>query len=244
LRAFKVAPGGPIQRAMRRLLLPALVAAACAVACGWTQLVDYLWTDYEWSGNPQFQALVHGHIAAFLNTASVESPSFLLRAPFALSTLLWGGGSLAVYRMVAVPGLLAGAVLGVMLWSLRERAHPGARWSLIVVALAAGNPLTSRALSFGHPEEILGAALCIGAVLAAIAQRPWLAAVLLGLALGNKAWAVLAIGPVLVALEQRRWAVLAVACTIGALLTAPFLLFSHGVQAAGHTGSQFQPWQL
>lgn len=237
---------GRFNRPMRRLALPALVAAACAVACGWTQLVDYLWTDYEWSGHPQFEALVHGHFAAFLNGASVEAPSFLLRAPFALSTLLWGGGSLAVYRMVAVPGLLAGAVLGVVLWSLRERAHPDARWSLIVVALAAGNPLTLRALSFGHPEEILGAALCIGAVLAAIWQRPWLAAVLLGLALGNKAWAVLAIAPVFVALERRRWAVIALACGIAALFVAPFLVFGArgGVLGAGQTYSQFQPWQL
>jgi uncharacterized membrane protein len=72
------------------------------------------------------------------------------------------------------------------------------------VALVAGNPLMLQALSIGHPEELLGAALCVGAVLAALHKRPWLAAVLLGLAVGNKAWAVLAIGPVLLALDQRR----------------------------------------
>jgi hypothetical protein len=233
---------------VRRFALPGFIAAFCAAACGWTQLVDYQWTDYEWSGNPQFHALLEGHVGAFFDTASVEGPSMLLRAPFALATLLWGGGSLAVYRMVALPALLAGVVLAVALWSLRQRAFPAPRGGLIVVALAAGNPLALRALSFGHPEELLGAALCVGAVLAALHQRPWLAAVLLGLALGNKAWAVLAIGPVLVALEQRRWAVLAVACAIGAAFVAPFLVLgdaSRGaVLAAGHTQAQFQPWQL
>jgi len=233
---------------VRLLAIPAFVAVLCAAACGWTQLVDYQWTDYEWSGNPQFHALLHGHLGAFFDTASVEGPSLLLRAPFAFATLSWGGGSLAVYRMVALPALIAGAVLGVVLWSLRKRAYPQGRGGLIVVALAAGNPLTLRALNFGHPEELLGAALCVGAVLAAMRQRPWLAAVLLGLALGNKAWAVLAIGPVLVALEQRRWAVLTVACAIGAAFVAPFLVLGHAsrgaVLAAGHTQAQFQPWQL
>jgi hypothetical protein len=172
----------------------------------------------------------------------------LLRAPFALLPSLWGGGSLAIYRMVAVPGLLAGAILGVTLWVLRERTHPNARWSLLVVLLAAGNPMTLRALDLGHPEELLGAALCVGAVIAAVKQRPWLAAVLLGLALGNKAWAVLAIGPVLVALERRRWSAVALACLIGALFVAPFLLLGESsrgaITSAGGTSGVFQPWQL
>jgi hypothetical protein len=114
--------------------------------------------------------------------------------------------------------------------------------------LASANPLTLRALDVGHPEELLGAALCVGAVLAAVRQRPWLAAVLLGLALGNKAWAVLAIGPVLVALEGRRWTVFGVACAIAAAFVAPFLLLGHAsrgaVLAAGGTDAIFQPWQV
>jgi hypothetical protein len=103
-----------------------------------------------------------------------------------------------------------------------------------------------RALEIGHPEEMLGAALCVGAVLAALWQRPALAAVLLGLALANKAWAVLAIGPVLVALEHRRWTTLAIACGIAGLFVAPFLLggSSGGLLSAGDSSIQFQPWQI
>jgi hypothetical protein len=92
---------------------------------------------------------------------------------------------------------------------------------------------------------MVGAVLCVGAVLAALYQKPWLAAVLLGVALGNKAWAVLAIGPVLLALDRRRWSVLLVACGIGAALVAPFLLLAHSaVMSAGDTAAVFQPWQI
>jgi hypothetical protein len=155
---------------------------------------------------------------------------------------------MAIYRMVAVPGLLAGVVLAVVLWALRDRRYPKARWSLLVVALVVGNPLMLQALAIGHPEEMLGAALCVGAVLAALHRKPWLAAVLLGLAMGNKAWAVLAVGPVLLALDRRRLEVLVLASGIAAALVAPFLLLGHSsrgaVLSAGDTSGVFQPWQI
>ena len=201
----------------------------------------------SWPTPCPLDALVHGDLATFFHAAPIEGPSLLLHAPFALASWLWGGSSMAIYRMVAVPGLLAGVVLGVVLWALREERQPAARWSLLVVLLAAGNPLTLKALEVGHPEELLGAALCVGAVLAALWQRPWLAAVLLGLALANKAWAVLAIGPVLLALQGRRWTVFALACGIAAMFVAPFLLSgsSRGsVLSAGGTDAVFQPWQI
>jgi hypothetical protein len=231
----------------RPLVVPTLLAIAIAVAYGWAQLTSYLWTDYELANEAPLRSLVHGHLGAFFQTAPIEGPSLLLRAPFALMAWLWGGSDMAVYRMVAVPGLLAGVVLAVTLWELRRRRYPRARWGLLIVALVAGNPLLLPTLEIGHPEEMLGVVLCVGAVLAALHKRPWLAAVLLGLALGNKAWAVLAIGPVLLALDRRRWSVLALALGIAGLLVAPFLLAeaSRGaVVAAGGTDSVFQPWQV
>jgi hypothetical protein len=232
-----------------RLVVPTLFALALAVAYGWAELTaGYLWTDYELANEVPFRALVHGHLGTFFEMAPIEGPSLLLRAPFALGAWLWGGSDMAIYRMTSVPGLLAGVVLAVVLWSLRDRRYPHARWGLLVVVLVAGNPLMLHALEIGHPEEMLGAALCVGAVLAALWRRPWLAAVLLGLALGNKAWAVLAIGPVLLALDRRRWSVLLIACGIGAALVAPFLFLgdsSRGaVMSAGSTAGVFQPWQI
>ena len=152
-----------IQRLMhRRLLVPTVVAVIIAVAYGWAELVGYLWTDYELANAVPLGALVHGDLATFFHAAPIEGPSLLLHAPFALASWLWGGSSMAIYRMVAVPGLLAGVILGVVLWALREERQPAARWSLLVVLLASGNPLTLKALEVGHPEELLGAALCVG----------------------------------------------------------------------------------
>jgi hypothetical protein len=231
---------------MRRYLVPAAVGAALAVASGWAELVGFAWSDYETANVVPVRHLVHGDLGAFLRTAPIEGPSLLLRAPFALASWLWGGGDVAAYRMMAVPGLLAGVVLGLVLFALRGRTLPGARWGLLFVCLAAGNPVTLRALDIGHPEELLGAALCVGAVLAAMWQRPGAAAVLLGLALANKAWAVVAIGPVLLALESRRVLVLASAGALAAAFVAPFLLTGgrDAVLSASSTDTVFQPWQL
>jgi hypothetical protein len=69
-------------------------------------------------------------------------------------------------------------------------------------------------------------------------KRPWLAAILLRLALANKAWAVLAIGPVLLALDRRRWSVRALASGIAVIFVAPLLVgeASRGaVMSAGGT---------
>ena len=232
---------------VRRLLFPAALAAAGALALAANGLLGFAWTDYELSALGPVRALLGGHWSAFAAAAPPEGPSLLLRAPFALLAHALGGGDLAVYRALAVPCLLAGAGLGVVLWAGRVRAFPSARWPWLVVVLAAANPVTLRALDMGHPEELLGAALCTGAVLAALADRPWLAAVLLGLALADKAWAVLAVGPVLLALPRRRAAALGLAVALGALAVAPFLLAAGGSGAVGgatHTFGVFQPWQV
>lgn len=233
--------------ARRSLVLPTLLALLAAAASGWASLTGYAWTDYELANEGPFRAMAEGRWAEFFATAPVEGPSLLLRAPFALLPDLWGGGDLAIFRAVSVPGLLAGALLGVLLLALRRVAHPGAGWGVAVLLLAAAHPVTWAALEMGHPEEVVGGALCVAAVLAAVHGRTWLAAVLLGVALGNKAWAVLAIGPVLVALPGRRVAALALAGGIAAALVAPFVLLGEhpaGVTSAGNTYGVFQPWQL
>jgi hypothetical protein len=120
----------------------------------------------------------------------------------------------------------------------------------VVILLCAGNPLTLPALQLGHPEDLLGAVLCITGVLCAINDRPIWAAVLVGLAIPNKEWAVLAVGPVLVALHRTRVRALLVSGGVAGVLLAPLLLRAAGgfvAQASSvglHSGSIFQPWQL
>lgn len=234
---------------MPRRLLPLLLLGLVAAALtAWTAMSGgYLWTDYEHANVEPFRAIADGDWPAFFQTAPIEGPSLLMRAPFALLPSLWGGGDTAIFWTVAIPGVMAGAFLGVGLYELHRRAFPLARWGLVVLLLAAANPLSYRALEIGHPEEILGAVLCVAAVIAALRDRPWLAAVLLGLALANKAWAVLAIGPVLLALREHRWRTLLTAFAVGGLFVAPFLLNGAAREAltsAGSTDAVFQPWQV
>jgi hypothetical protein len=172
-----------------------------------------------------------------------------LRAPFVLSTRLWGGGELAIYRAAAVPCLIASALLAIYL-AARMRAlgrNVGAR--AIVVFLCVANPITLPALEIGHPEELLGAVLCVAAVLAAIGDRPIWAGLLLGLALANKEWAVLAVGPVLIGLPRNRVRALVISAVAAGVLLGPLLIA--GSQAvlsqakvASSTGGIFQPWQV
>ena len=117
----------------------------------------------------------------------------------------------------------------------------------MVLLLCAANPITWRAVEIGHPEELLGGALCVGAVLAGVARKPGLAGLLLGLALANKAWALLAIGPVLLALPAGRRKALLIAGALAILFTLPLLLAapaSATPQGASASGSIFQPWQV
>jgi hypothetical protein len=241
-----------MRRLVRENALCVLAAAGASVAMGWLGLNGFTWSDYEVEAQPALDALTHGHVLEFLRLAPAYGGSLVERAPFALLPGLWGGGQLAVYRMVAVPCLLAGAVLGVWLCARMRAAGRPVLWRAVALGICVANPLTLQALEQGHPEELMGACLCVGAVLLAGRGRPIWAGVLLGLAIANKEWALLAAGPVLLALpadtrasastgsllragESRRRQVticLASASAAAAIVLAPLLLASDGRFAA------------
>jgi hypothetical protein len=228
-----------------------VLAAACGIATmAWLGLSGWAWSDYEVEARPPLEALVHGHLTAFLRLSPVYGGSLVLRAPFALMTDLWGGGELAVYRMVALPCLLAAAALGVWLVAdMRRRGRPPLARG-VALALCVANPLTLNALEVGHPEELLGGALCVAAVLLAARGRALWAGLLLGAAIANKEWALLALIPVLLALPSRRLVCLLSAAAIaGAVLAPPALVHAGGFLAATRatatpSSSIFQPWQI
>jgi hypothetical protein len=251
-----------------RQLAGALLAAvgACAgfliVAMPSTTL-----TDYSIEAEPALQALRHGRLAEFGHLAPSYGGSLILRAPFAFLSDLWGGGGLALFRSMAVPCLAAVAFLAVMLWSRSRVSGAGRGAAVLVLLLCAANPLIQRALRTGHPEDLLGAALCVGAVLAGGARRPALAGALVGLAVANKPWAVLAAVPVALALGHgtgragesvARWRVIAtdprlraaaVAGVVGAAVLAPLALLGGGaIEEAGSvartSGAILKPWQV
>ena len=144
-----------------------MAGAGCATMA-WLGLYGFAWNDYDTEARPAFDALVHGHVHEFLRLAPAYGGTFVERAPFALVPGLWGGGPLAVYRMVALPCLLACAALAVWLIArMRAEARSHARSRADASRLCVANPLTLRALELGHPEELLGACLCVAAVLLA-----------------------------------------------------------------------------
>jgi hypothetical protein len=226
------------------------LAGAASAAMAWLGLYGYGWNDYDSEARAAVDALVHGNLRGFFELAPVYGGSLLERAPFALAPSLWGGGDLAIYRMLALPCLLAAAALGLWLVAHLRRREAGRLTLLVALGLCVANPLTLAALELGHPEELLGGVLCVAAVLlAARGQWQW-AALALGAAIANKQWAVLAIGPVLVALPGRRLACMALAGALAGALLAPFALlggssFSANLRgAATPTSTIFQPWQV
>ena len=228
----------------------ACAAAAALLTMAWLGLYGWAWTDWDTEARPAVDALVAGHVAQFLHLAPAYGGSLILRAPFVMLTKLWHGGELAIYRGSAAPCLLATGALGLWLCA-RMRARGLSPWArAIALLLCVANPLTLSALELGHPEELLGAVLCVAAVLCAMYDRPTWAGILLGLAIANKEWGVLAIGPVLVALPAARLRALAIAGGVAAAVLAPLIVVGSGgfsAQAAASgldTGAIFQPWQI
>lgn len=237
---------------MRRLLRDNACAGAFAAVgltvIAWLGLYGFAWSDYDIEVAPAYAALAGGHLKRFLALSPAYGGSLVLRAPFALLPGLWGGGELAIYRAVAVPCLLAAGAFGVWLVAQMRAGGQSRLARATALGLCVASPVTVRALEIGHPEEILGAVLCVSALLVARAGRAGWAGLLLGLALATKAWALLAVLPVLCALPARRWRMLVVAGVVTALVLAPISLVraGHYVSASGtaaQTGSIFQPWQ-
>lgn len=233
-------------RAARGIPLDTAVAVAALLVLAHFGLSGL--SDWGQEARPAVNELLAGHITHFFQLAPIYGGSLLLRAPFLLATKLWHGGALAIYRMSAVPCLLALGVLAVWLGA-RMRAAGASAWArVVVVALCAANPLALSALQYGHAEELLSAVLGVAAVLCALHDRPIWAAILLGLAIADKQWAVLAVGPVLVALPRRRVAALLITGGVAGLIMSPFLLAgSFGGQASNvslTTGTIFFPTQI
>src|SRR4051795_9171379 len=187
----------------------------------WLGLLDFYWSDYDNEAAPAFKALAEGHLQQFLALSPSYGGSLVLRAPFAAIPSLWGGGEMAVFRAGSLPCMAAMAGLGVWLVArMRESGQPLLSRAT-VLALCAAGPITVRALEIGHPEDVLGGVLCVAAVLAANGRRVTWAAVLLGLAIATKAWALVAVGPVVLALDARAWRTLLVAAFVTGAVMAP-----------------------
>jgi len=225
------------------LAIPALTAR--------TALLMELGLDYFADAGSAVDALVRRDFDGFFASQPLMgSFSLLLRAPF-VAPVFYSSES-TVYLAGALPCVLATLVLGMALGRLAAERGASQAVQGIVTGLAVLNPVTFRALHWGHPEELLTAALCVGAVVAALRDRHVAAGVLLGLALASKQWAVLAVLPVLLATADRRILIASLAGGLAAALTLPMYLAAPGSfesvaqSAAGRAagGTWTTPWSL
>jgi hypothetical protein len=115
----------------------------------------------------------------------------------------------------------------------------GTRISPIVCCIAS--PLVLINLYDGHPEEILGAVLCVGAVVAAAQGRRRWAVVLIGLAVVNKPWALLAVPVVLVTMPSLSRRMLIAALGTAAVVLIDLVVVPINALAVGKI---FNPPQL
>jgi hypothetical protein len=203
--------------------------------------------DWEADTAPAVHALAAGDVGSYLSAKPMMGPlATLVQAPF---VALSGASGVAAYQWAVFPCLLAAGLLGLYLARIARRRGAGLTTQALIAGLCLLNPLTFEALAIGHPEEILTAALVVAAVAAAGEGSPRRTAILLGLAIASKQWAVIAILPALMLLPAHRLRVGIGAAAVAALLVLPGLAASPSsfvevqTQAAG-TGRVVTPWSV
>jgi Glycosyltransferase family 87 len=213
-------------------VLPAAALVACLCASLWASLGDISPAgDYPGppcigcdSAGPPIEALVHGHVSGFFSTQPLMgSVSLLLRAPFVALVTLARGDLIAQYRVGTLICLLAVALLCVPAGALMLRRGQHPLIVLVILAAILVGPATFKAVFWGHPEELLGAALAVAAVLAAIHRRAVTAGVLLGLAIATKQWGLFAALPVLMVARGQRRQVALVSLIVAGAFVLPML---------------------
>ncbi|MFL5913805.1 MAG: glycosyltransferase 87 family protein [Gaiellaceae bacterium] len=215
---------------------PRFVSAACLVllagAVAAIVLSSPMGGDYpgptctgcDYAG-PPIDALTHGDLHGFFaQQPFMGAVSLAVRAPFAWLARLGGGDALWQYRAGLIPCLLTLVLLAVALERRMRRERQPLLPRAVVVGLCIAGPMTFRTIGWGHPEELLGGALCVAAVMAATEERTVLAGLLLGAAIATKQWALLAIPPTLLALPRARSQTTITALLAAGLLTLPMFL--------------------
>jgi hypothetical protein len=231
-------------------VVAALCTAAAALVAADGSLGDYV--PGAWAGGnaaPGIHALIAGDVGRYFALQPVMGlGSIAWRLPFAGLAEALGGGATAVYRAGALACLAGPVALGAYLFHrMRAAGRPALeRW--LVAGLCVLNPMTWDALRSGHPEEALAAALAVGAVLAA-GERPLLSGALVGLAIGTKQWALVALPLVVIAAPRRRIELLIAAIAVAACLLVPGPLANGSAARAardsvarGHATNELSGW--
>jgi hypothetical protein len=191
--------------------------------------------DYPTDAGPALSAVAHGSIGGFFaHQPAMGAVSLYLRAPFVILAAALHDSPVGIYRWGDLPCLLSVALVAT--WMARVAGSRGTSHAgrAAIVAVCMVNPLIGDALYSGHPEELLTASLAVGSLIAACERRVVLAAVLAGLAVASKQWALVIVLPVLLVLERERIRAALVMLAVSAgttlpLLAANFASFRHAI---------------
>ena len=233
----------------RVLIWIGALLGATAVVCA-SPAEDAAWNDFNAEAWPAFERLVQGDFAGFLARSPIAyGGSMLVRAPLGVLAGALGMDEPQLFRLTALPCLLALAALAVHLTRRARDRFPDDRWWLLVLGLGGASPLAWKAIGFGHPEELLVTALIVGAVLAALGDRAVPAGLMLGAAVACKQWAVVGALPVLFAASRQHVRLLVAAAGAGGALLLPFVLrdpatFATVQQGVSSSAIYFRPRQL
>jgi hypothetical protein len=206
----------------------------------WAGPVVTRMNDFPREAWPALRALDHGQLTQFIGLGPPYVGSLVLRAPFALAASLFSSHWPLAYFATALPCILVEAAFcawlvlqsptGAVL-SLGAQLLPLLVWFL--------NPIVITALIMGHPEDLLGAALCVAGVIMAGRGRDQWAGVLIGLAIANKAWALIALPVAIAALpRERRLRGLLIAIATASVILVPILLARGQGLGVGATSAQ------
>jgi hypothetical protein len=173
------------------------------------------------NAGPGIQALLHGSLAAYAaHQPMIGLTSILLRLPAMALAAGLGAGHLLTYKAGAMVCALPVALGGAWMMGSRSLSARGRLCWFLAVLIVILSPVTRAGIGAGHPEVLLSHALAVAAVIAAARDRPRLAAVLLGLAIGAKETSAIAALPVLIVLPRRRLEVVLIAGGMVLLLNA------------------------
>jgi hypothetical protein len=200
-----------------------------------------IWEDFFAESGPAVQHLMAGDLHGFLALTPAYGGSLLLSAPsLALGGAL--GGLDGAYRLESLFCMATVTVLALALARIQRSQGRSilSRWLLIAVLVAS--PAADWALKEGHPEELLAAALCVGGMLLVVRGRITSGAILLGLAVASKQWALLALPLALAAApgNRGRFSLAAAAAVLG--LSLPLALASAGNFVAVNRGLASAPF--
>src|SRR5262245_3978542 len=158
----------PIDLLMRSRLTCAAAIGAVVVVSTVLAFANTSQGDYPRDAARSINALVDGDVGlALAEQPLMGSFTLLVRYPFAELGRAFGGDDLVVYQLGTIPCVVSVGLPGPVLASRMRRRGQSRAACAAAAALCLVTPLASEASRLGHPEELLGASLCVGAALAA-----------------------------------------------------------------------------